>query len=311
MQNLFHFSFSKLLGVPEMCYFLHFVLGVDLDKDALASPLVKGRLRRANLMKPARNQAAPLGVRDVRALESFLANKEHHCVDRFVVGAFLFAVYARARLGDLKSISAVTLDFRRKGDGTVQSGYLELKSYSHKARSARSARGYDLPLVAPIQGVGQALWGVHFVEAAVEANRDLENLEDKSPLVVQPSVVGGWTSKPLSNDRFVKWVLEALDTSGHVCANKVTGHSAKCTTLSWLSKAGASVETRTVLGHHALPGFRSAETYSRDLISAPLRELDRVLDDVRLGHFMPAQARTVRYAQHLRASWRRRARLSR
>ena len=154
-------SFSKLLGVPEMCYFLHVVLGVDLDKDALASPLVKGRLRRANLMKPARNQASPLGVRDVQALESFLANKDHRCVDRFVVGAFLFAVYARARLGDLKSVSAVTLDFRRKGNGAVQSGYLELKSYSHKARSARSARGYDLPLVAPIQGVGQGLWGVH------------------------------------------------------------------------------------------------------------------------------------------------------
>ena len=78
----------------------------------------------------------------------------------------------------------------------MQSGYLEMKSYSHKARSARSARGYDLPLVAPVQGVGQALWGVHFVEAAVEANRKLENLEDKSPLVVQPSVVGGGPRSP-------------------------------------------------------------------------------------------------------------------
>ena len=62
-------SFSKLLCVLEMCYFLHHVLGVDMDRDALASPLVKGRLRRANLVKPAQNQAAPLGVRDVRALE--------------------------------------------------------------------------------------------------------------------------------------------------------------------------------------------------------------------------------------------------
>ena len=136
---------------------------------------------------------------------------------------------------------------------------------------------------------------VHIVEAADEANRNLQDLEDKSPLVVQPSVVGGWTSKPLNNDRFVKWVLEALETSGHACANKVTGHSAKCTTLSWLSKAGASVETRTVLGHHALPGFRSAETYSRDLVSAPLRELDRVLSDVRLGHFMPDLGRSGIY----------------
>ena len=55
---------------------------------------------------------------------------------------------------------------------------------------------------------------------------------------------------------------------------------------------------RALLGYHTLGHNQSALAYGRDVLSGPLRELERVLVAVRSGQFLPDSARSGRWLQH-------------
>ena len=88
----------------------------------------------------------------MKHLEAFLANPCKSLVDRYGVGVMLFAVFSRARVGDLASVQKVIID------GCVvdseHEGFIEVISQSHKMRMSSSALGLHLPLIAPVRGVG-------------------------------------------------------------------------------------------------------------------------------------------------------------
>ena len=71
----------------------------------------------------------------------------------------------------------------------------------------------------------------------------------------------------------------------------VTSHSLKCTVLSWLAKAGTEPHHRLVLGHHSTQKG-SLETYSRDMLAAPLRAMEDVLRRIRVGALRPDMTRS-------------------
>ena len=69
-------------------------------------------------------------------------------------------------------------------------------------------------------------------------------------------------------------------------------HSAKATVLSWASKYGISHDDRRLLGYHAAAGDKSMLTYSRDAMAGPLREMARVVRDIKAGVFRPDTTRS-------------------
>ena len=71
----------------------------------------------------------------------------------------------------------------------------------------------------------------------------------------------------------------------------MTSHSLKCTVLSWLAKAGTEPHHRLVLGHHSTQKG-SLETYSRDMLAAPLRAMEDVLRRIRVGALHPDMTRS-------------------
>jgi hypothetical protein len=102
--------------------------------------------------------------------------------------------------------------------------------------------------------------------------------------------MGTWSGRSVTSDEASKWLGELLT----LCSSeleKVTSHSLKATTLSWLAKAGSDENHRTILGHHST-GKKSLEIYSRDLLSAPLRTLEDVLRQVRVGSLRPDLTRS-------------------
>ena len=66
------------------------------------------------------------------------------------------------------------------------------------------------------------------------------------------------------------------------------------TLLSWCAKRGLPWEDRQVLGGHTST-VRSAMVYSRDSLGKPLRLLEILLHEVRLGLFLPDATRSGRY----------------
>ena len=82
-----------------------------------------------------------------------------------------------------------------------------------------------------------------------------------------------------------------------------SSHSLKCTTLSWLAKAGSDPHHRLVLGHHSSQKG-SLEVYSCDMLSAPLRTLEDMLRQIRIGALHPDLTRSGHVSQPTRADCR-------
>jgi hypothetical protein len=89
------------------------------------------------------------------------------------------------------------------------------------------------------------------------------------------------------------WAIELLRLQGEVSDVHLIGsHSAKATTLSWLSKVGATPSDRKFLGYHIDAADVTMATYSRDCASGPLRTLAKLLLLIRMDLFKPDSTRS-------------------
>ncbi|CAE7827505.1 RE1 [Symbiodinium sp. CCMP2592] len=280
----------------ESFNFAIYVLGVFNNEPLRSDPVLTGRARRERLNKPPRRQARSFLVAEVLHLEGFLASESNALLDRFAAGCMLFAIFARARLGDLKSVSRFTLDLAEPSADCAE-GFLECYSYSHKTKSLSNALGFRLPLVAHVKGLGPRIWGLDFLEVARQVDQDLLQKDDGSALLCVPTSVGSLLNHPIKNEAFVVWINGILKDlpffGGHF-----TGHTAKSTLLPWLAKWGGSEDDRAILGHH-MPKSKSVATYSRDLQAGPLRVLWSLLCDVRSGAFLPDCTRSGRFVRQV------------
>ena len=258
------------------------VLGLCIEDGVGNSPWVRGILRKAKQDKPMASRARALLCLEVLALERTLIDEEIHAYDRFAAGVFSFAVLARARLGDLQSVSDFILDIINV-EGEGPKGYVEVTSWSHKLRRMCPA----LPLIAPARGVGVCPWITAWVKAATDAGLPFSRFDGGHRLPLLPALQGGeWTDQPISTAVATRWLQGILERGqASTSTVKPTGHSLKCTTLSWLSKFGTCRDHRLILGHHSETGM--AEVYARDTQAAPLRSLDECLTAIRAGNFFP------------------------
>ncbi|CAE7519209.1 unnamed protein product [Symbiodinium sp. CCMP2592] len=281
---------SVLTGAVECFAFLHHVLGVDMELNACSNPIVQGILRKARLERPAKKQARALLASEVLALEALLADECRPLIDRFCAGAFLFALYGRARLGDLRVLDCFITDLLE--DSASGCGYLEVLSLSHKCRSTSNSQGMRMHILVPAKGIGPRCWGKDFISVARELGRDLTSIASGEPLLYMPDAHGNFSNVPADTDRFAAWVQDLLSTVPAYSGDKISGHSAKATPLSWMGKAGTDFDTQTLLGHHVLVGRSSALTYARDTQAAPVRKFEALIGDVRRGVFLPDSTRS-------------------
>eukprot|EP00435_Cladocopium_sp_Y103_P032700 s386_g8.t1 len=283
-------SHSAFRGFQEVLTFIKHVIGLDCDLSAFDSAWIAGVMRAAQQSRPLQKQSTTLNVKTLQFLEQFLQDQGRSLVDRYAAGVIVFAVYSRARFGDLRRIARIILDEADGGsDGSL--GFIEMHSASHKMRATGNRLGAHLPLIAPIKGLTQGAWGKDFVDVAKKAHLNLEHWVSDMPLLPAPTQVGDWTDRPVTSREVGKWIHGILRQCHDFTAEGFTLHGCKATTLIMLSRYGASPEDRLVLGHHQLHKG-ALEVYSRDLQSAPLRVLEKMLEDIRKGRFSPDTTRS-------------------
>ena len=100
-----------------------------------------------------------------------------------------------------------------------------------------------------------------------------------------------WRDRAMGAGEASSWLRSIVGSVGS-SGGKISSHSLKVTLLSWMAKSGGSMESRRLLGYHAAPGDRSLRHYSRDALSGPLAELEKVLGEVRAGKFRPDHTRS-------------------
>ena len=146
-----------------------------------------------------------------------------------------------------------------------------MHSLSRKSRSTTNALGLNMSLVAPMNGLGEKCWGRTFLQIAERVGLKFETRKMGEPLLPAPDVSGGWSARPVTSSEVKKWLCTMLKQMQGFDSTGLTGHGLKATTLSMLSKFGASEEVRLILGHHSLRRKSTLESYSRDIQAAPLR----------------------------------------
>ena len=231
-------------------------------------------------------QSLPLKVRMVMALEALVLKDDGAgAPNALAAGVSLFALFARARIGDLARCTVEPcLDIAADGS----SGYVETRFMQHKTSRPGSRRA--LPITANAFGLRRAPWADAWLRGRAAAG-----LEAGAQGTLLPAAArAGWHSVPLKTTEFASQ-LRALLLEMGFAAEELVGigaHSLKVTCLSWAAKHGVDREERRMLGYHVKPGDRTLESYSRDSMATPLRSLDKVLAAISDSTFIPDATRS-------------------
>ena len=278
-----HSSISEFV---ETLGFAKFVLCIQVNFDLASSAVIKGIVREAKQNRREVVQSRPLTAQEVLALETALIEKRGNKLDRYAIGVFLFQIYARARVSDIRNVTSIIIDI------TDNFGYIEVKTSDHKGKRLTGVLGLALLLIAPITGLHSLSWGHAFIEVANEVGFDFKS-GHKGPLLPAVGLAGEWLSRPVSTDETTDW-LNMLITKcmATECKAGLTSHGLKATVLSWMAKLGAHDDTRLILGHHSLRGKTSLESYSRDMQAAPLREMSKCIEMIKNHQFLPDATRS-------------------
>lgn len=282
-------SFLSSLG-----FCLH-VLGLTSAKAVLDSPRIKGLAMKCFLTKRKTQARWPLTVGELMTLENIVCgHTDKSVVDRHVAGCFLYMVYARARFSDMMNISKLSFDFVEK-DGQ-QTGFIEAEVARSKTSFSVDRKVRLLPMTSTVQGVGVEPWGVAWKQviedAKVQVGAGKPLLPGRTP--------DGWHTLPLSAEAGTSWLRVLLQSDGMFDRNRlehIGTHSCKCTCLSWLSKFGADAEVRRLMGYHVADRMSTMMIYGRDNTSAGLRLLNQIIQQIRIGEFVPDANRAGMFPQ--------------
>ena len=184
--------------------------------------------------RPDLRQARRFTVAEVLYLEKVLGDPTVDINDRCACGALLFALYGRCTWSDLRRVSQCELDINPIDGRTIGQGFT---TFFHETASQVARHGLPLPLIAPV-------WGLQGPPLAIEWKRVAEAVRldftdwTKGPILPAPDKAGTWCSRSTTTSEASKWLVEILQ-AGPGNPDGISSHSLKCTTLSWLAKAGS------------------------------------------------------------------------
>ena len=270
--------------------FAHYVLGLLGALECASSSRVSGVARLMFLTKKKRQRPA-LTAKMVAALEKLVADPEASSLDRVIAGFFVLLVYTRGRFSDGLNMQNLRAEIPASASADSLVGYVEADVSRTKAAYTLERKTMYLPIVAPRHGVTDHDWFSGFLEA-----RQASGVPTGPGIPLLPSRASssGWSTVPPTAGVAASWLRGILQSLGFAARDvaPIGTHSCKTTTLSWASKVGLSTATRRALGYHSAKDDKMVLVYSRDAMSAPVRELERVIKDVREGRFRPDETRS-------------------
>ena len=242
-----------------------------------------------------RRQAEPLRFKDLVALHETMEDETQHIMDRLGCGLFLTAAYGRCRWSDLRNLDRAEVDLR--GD----EGTLDLYTVDHKTSNVSARKAEYMPIVVPAQGVVRGCWVKQFLNLHHHAGLDIQK-RPLGPLVPAPGADGKWLQRPITSDEASVWLRLLLGKKKD--DKTVRSHSLKAIMCAWAARAGFSPDLRAALSHHATAVTGTEVVYSRDLQTRPVRKLQTLIKQARVGTFVPDSSRANRYPeQPLGKNW--------
>ena len=277
----------------EALRFGRHVLQIPIPDDLLLDPQLKGRVQRLLLTKEGYHPARPLKALEVATLEKMMLS-QMDVIDKYMLGAVLFAIFSRSRWSDLQFINRFWVD-RNEFNGQFF-GFLETETAFHKTATSLKKKMRFMPVVCPIQGITETDWTPIWLETFSALHVDMDACPF-GPICRAPGTDGFLCKRSCTSDEISAFVNKVL---GLADENRLSSHGFKHTTLSWASAYGIDETARTLLGHHELPGSKLMSVYSRDMLTRPLQMYCSMLSNIRGDHFRPDESRTSRMLDLMR-----------
>ena len=284
---------SSAMSLVQAFTFAKHTIGLKNVDQILESGRIKGAAMKMLAEKRPLQQSQPLDCRQILALESAACHAPN-VIDRVAAGTFCCILYARARFGDAQRTEKILWDLNED----LSRGYIELQARQVKTAGTAEKKSRFLPMTAPVRGISGLNWANAWMKARIETHLPMSDLGDV-PLLPAPSLQGGWCKRPLSTGEAISWLHEIFRIYGVAYSPGVKIHSLKVTLLSWAAKRGLPPDVRKALGYHIDSNEMSMMTYSRDAMARPLRKLEAMLAEVRLGTFDPDSSRSGRLVPNL------------
>ena len=229
-------------------------------------------------------QRSPLSVAMVRALERVVMEDAGKGEDNAIIaGIALFTLFARARIGDISRCP-----YEPSLDTSCGTGYVETRFVNHK--TARPGSRLALPITATAFGISGEPWA----ETWLTARRNVNLSAERQGTLLPARAPDGWHSVPFLTQEFAAALRALLLDLGFDTdqISDIGAHSLKVTCLAWAAKFGVARDVRRMLGYHLQSGDKSLESYSRDSMAGPLRDLDKVLSAIMDKSFDPDATRS-------------------
>ena len=234
-------------------------------------------------------QRPPLTKEQIMKLEEIVHNPERTSMDRLASGFFLTLTYGRLRFSDGQQVTISKLDMPNPDQG-----FLEGHAERTKTGLSLEKKTRLLPIAVPTISLLPRPWIPVWLDLRKKCLGD--NLSSKSyPLLPSPAANGTWTRMPLSVTAGSQWLRSLLGETVRDGEVQVGTHSCKASMLSWCAKHGINPSHRRILGYHCAGRDKSLLTYSRDGAAEPLRQLCKVISDVKTGSFLPDCTRSGRF----------------
>ena len=283
---------TRAQALREAVHFLCGTLRVPVE-DISKSPRVQGLCCKLLRTRAAVRQRTPLSVKMVQALEKTLVSgAAEGAPSAILAGGLLFTLFSRARVGDMRKCP-----IQPEGDlSNVKKGYVSTRFLDHK--TARPGDRRALPIIAPATGIFERSWGAAYLEARAVAKLDAAQSGTVLP-AIGPD--GQFSSVAYTTPEVAAVLRHLLLDAGFTPAELegIGSHSLKATCLAWAARHGVSRDSRRLLGYHAHPTDKTIDSYGRDVMAGPLRDLEAVLEDIRSGKFLPDCTRSGAFVEVL------------
>ena len=280
---------SKADSCMSAFRFAFFILGFESLEGVTCSRRLVGLAEIMLSGKRLLKQALVLTVHQVKCLHLALRDRHRHATDRALIGYVLFCLYGRCRNSDLQAIHKIELDFSDAG------GFVVITTCNHKSGRMAALKTKLLPIVIPARGVDGSIWPQEALDAMREAGHVFQNPVD-GPLFHAPSNgFGDFMKRGLRSSEVSAFLRKTLNLQEPVKGSDVevvSSHSLKATLLAWCARYGLSPQTRSMLGRHSSCLAETFAIYSRDLVCAPVAELQGVVDAIYNGSFFPDDQRS-------------------
>jgi hypothetical protein len=277
---------TRLTKLREALNFAKFTVGLQFSEDVTSSKRLAGVALSMMKRKRKLRQRDPFTAQDVIKMEKIVSTSGRSPSEIVFMGYVLFLIHTRSRFSDAMHVV---------DEPVVRDSYVEAISPSYKTMGAKSRRGRWLEMVGPANGVSGEPWAQKWLEARASLGLAAGN---DWPLMPTQTTTGAWARARMTVGEGIHAIIRMCTLCGLTTPDSCGTHSCKVTALSWLAKAGCKMEHRKLLGGHISRNDESSITYSRDLMAAPLRALDKLYRLIRQNKFDPDRSRTGMWIEH-------------